>query len=69
MQDAGCVAGMLAGFLSFLTQYAVFGTESFADFDPFIWAVLASLIASVGAAWMASPPSESIRKLYFGSGA
>ena len=36
---------------------------------PFIWAVLASLVASVGAAWMASPPSESIRKLYFGSGA
>ena len=69
MNKRGCLAGMLVGFLSFLAQYAVFGTESFGGFDPFIWAVLASLVASVGAAWKAPPPSESVRKLYFGSGA
>lgn len=69
MNKSGCLAGMLVGFLSFLAQYAVFGTESFGGFDPFIWAVLASLVASVGAVWMAPPPSESVRKLYFGSGA
>ncbi len=69
MNKKGCLAGMLAGFLSFLAQYALFGTVSFGGFDPFIWAVLASLVASVGTAWTAPPPSESIRKLYYGSGA
>ena len=69
MNKKGCLAGMLVGFLSFLAQYALFGTVSFGGFDPFIWAVLASLVASVGAAWTAPPPPESIRKLYYGSGA
>ncbi len=68
MNKSGCLAGMLTGFLSFLAQYAVFGTESFGGFDPFIWSVLASLVASVGAVWKAPPPSESVRKLYFGTG-
>lgn len=30
-----CLAGMLGGFLSFLAQYAAFGTKSFGGFDPY----------------------------------
>ena len=66
MNKAGCLAGMLAGFLSFLAQYAAFGTRSFGGFDPFIWAVLTSLVVSVGAAWMAARPRGGVRRLYFG---
>ena len=66
MNKAGCLAGMLTGFLSFLTQYAAFGTRSFGGFDPFIWAVLVSLVVSVGVAWMAAPPSKGVQRLYFG---
>ena len=66
MNKPGCLAGMLAGFLSFLAQYAAFGTRSFGGFDPFIWAVLTSLVVSVGAAWMTAPPPEGVRRSYFG---
>ena len=67
MNKTGCLAGMLAGFLSFVVQYAAFGTVSVGGFDPFIWAVLVSLVVSVGVAWMAKPPSPQVQSLYFGS--
>ncbi len=67
MNKAGCLAGMLTGFLSFLAQYAIFGAESLGGFDPFIWAALASLVVCVGAAWMAAPPSEDVQRLFFSS--
>ena len=69
MNKAGCLAGMLTGFLSFVAQYAAFGTLSFGGFDPFIWAVLMSLVVSVGGAWMTAPPPEGVRRSYFGYGA
>ena len=67
MNKSGCLADMLTGFLSLLAQYAAFGTRSFGGFDPFIWAVLASFVMTLGAFWVAAPPPESIRRLYFGS--
>ncbi len=45
MNRAGCLAGICAGFASFLVQYAMSGTRSLFALDPFVWSLLASALA------------------------
>jgi sodium/pantothenate symporter len=65
MNKAGCMAGIIGGFGSFLLQYLAFGTKSFGGFDPFIWSMLVSLVAVVGISYGTPPGSEDLRERYF----
>jgi sodium/pantothenate symporter len=69
MNAAGCLAGMIGGFGSFVAQYLSFGTKSFGGFDPFVWALLASLVCSVVVTMLSPPPSRELTLRYFGGGA
>ena len=66
MNKAGCFAGIVGGFLSFIVQYALYGTQSWGGFDPYVWSLLASLICSVGGCWLSAPPPKELRERYFG---
>ena len=65
MNRVGCLAGILAGFLTFLAQYAAFGTRSLLGLDPFVW----SLVASALACWIGSragqPEPRALLERYF----
>ncbi len=67
MNTAGCLAGMLGGFVSFVAQYLAFGTRSFGEFDPFVWALLVSLVCSVVGTRLSAPPPRELTERYFGS--
>jgi Na+/proline symporter len=69
MNAAGCLAGMIGGFGSFVAQYLSFGTKSFGGYDPFVWALLASLVCSVVVTMLSPPPSRELTLRYFGGGA
>jgi sodium/pantothenate symporter len=69
MNKVGCLAGMLGGFGSFVAQYLSFGTKSFGGFDPFVWALLTSLVCSVAGARLSRPPTRELTLRYFGDGA
>ena len=47
MNRSGCLWGIVAGFGSFLLQYAMYGTRSLGGFDPFIWSLAASLVGCI----------------------
>ncbi len=65
MNRAGCLVGILAGFVTFLVQYAAFGTRSVVGLDPFV----PSLAASVLGCWLGSragkPEPRSLLEKYF----
>ncbi len=65
MNHAGFVAGMSAGFVSFLVQYAVWGTRSLGGFDPFVWSLVLSAGFSVGGIGLGERPSQRTREIYF----
>ena len=65
MNHAGCVAGMVAGFVSFVLQYALWGTRSVGDFDPFVWSLVISAAFSVGGVSFGEPPDDETLKVYF----
>ena len=65
MNKAGCLAGIIGGFGSFLLQYVAFGTKSFGGFDPFVWSMLVSLVAVVVISFGTPPGSKSLRERYF----
>ena len=66
MNRAGCLGGILGGFVSFIVQYALYGTKSWGGFDPFVWSVLISLASSVAGCWLSGPPRKELRERYFG---
>ena len=66
MNKAGCIAGVLGGFVSFLAQYAAFGTRSFGGLDPFVWSLLISLSCTVIGTMSAAPPPKRIVETFFG---
>jgi len=65
MNKAGCLAAILGGFLSFVAQYAFFGTKSFAGSDPFVWSLAISLVCGVVAALVTAPGPSEITRRYF----
>lgn len=65
MNKAGCMAGILGGFGSFLLQYVTLGRISFGGFDPFVWSMIISCLSTVGASWATAPGPESLRQRYF----
>ena len=67
MNRAGCLGGILGGFVSFIVQYALYGTKSWGGFDPFVWSVLISLACSVAGCWLSRPPGKELRERYFES--
>ena len=67
MNKTGCMAGILGGSGSFLAQYAAFGTKSFWGFDPFVWALPASLACCILGAWVGEPDKAELKQKYFRS--
>ena len=65
MNRKGCIAGILAGFLSFLLQYALFGTRSFLGLDPFVWSLAASAAACVLASRAGQQEPLALLSKYF----
>lgn len=65
MNRPGCIAGILAGFLSFLLQYALFGTRSFLGLDPFVWSLGASAAACVLASRSGQQEPLALLSKYF----
>lgn len=65
MNRKGCIAGILAGFLSFLLQYALFGTQSFFGLDPFVWSLAASATACVLASRAGQQEPRALLSKYF----
>ena len=66
MNRTGCLAGIAAGFSSFLLQYALFGTRSFYGFDPFVWSLgICALACGLGSR-LGSPEPEDLLQRYFG---
>lgn len=66
MNKAGCLAGIITGFASFVLQYSTMGDSSFLGFHPFVWSFLISLAGCIGGTLMT--PRQSIEHLsvYFG---
>lgn len=65
MNRTGCIAGILTGFLSFLFQYALFGTRSFLGLDPFVWSLVASATACVLGSRAGRPEPLALLSKYF----
>ena len=65
MNRTGCIAGILTGFLSFLLQYALFGTRSFLGLDPFVWSLAASAAACVLGSRAGQPEPRALLSKYF----
>ena len=67
MNRTGCLAGIAAGFCSFLLQYALFGTRSFYGFDPFVWSLAACALACLLGSRLGAAEPEDLLQRYFGS--
>lgn len=65
MNRTGCIAGILTGFLSFLFQYALFGTRSFLGLDPFVWSLAVSATACVLGSRAGQPEPLALLSKYF----
>ena len=65
MNRIGCLAGILAGFSSFLTQYALYGTQSFFGFDPFVWSMgICAVACIVGSRLGTGEPAELLARYF-----
>jgi len=65
MNHAGFVAGMTAGFVSFVAQYALWGTRSVGGFDPFVWSLIVSAAFSAGGVRLGKRTSAKTLEIYF----
>jgi sodium/pantothenate symporter len=63
---AGAIAAVASGLGTFALQYALYGTRSWLEMDPFIWSLAFSLLAGVVVSLATAPPSREIRQLWFG---
>ena len=59
------MTGILAGFLSFLLQYAAFGTRSFLGMDPFVWSLALSAAGCWAGSMAASRDPRALLASYF----
>ena len=66
MNRTGCLAGIAAGFCSFLLQYALFGTRSFFGFDPFVWSLAVCAPACLIGSRLGEPEPAELLQRYFG---
>lgn len=69
MNHAGFIAGMTAGFVSFVAQYALWRTRSVGGFDPFVWSLIVSAAFSAGGVRLGKRTSAKILEIYFDGGA
>ena len=65
MNRSGCVTGILAGFLTFLAQYASFGTRSLLGLDPFVPALAASVLGCWIGSRFGPPEPRRLLEKYF----
>lgn len=65
MNRAGCLLGMCAGFVSFVAQYAVWGTRSWGGFDPFVWSLAVSAIGCWIGTMRGAPTPDEVLRVYF----
>ena len=65
MNRTGCLSGIVGGFVSFLAQYAVYGTRSFLGLDPFVWSLAISAVCCVlGSAAGRSEPRALLARYF-----
>ena len=67
MNRAGCLAGIVAGFGSFVAQYLATGATSFLGLHPFVHSFLISLLGCVLGSLLTPPQSEAHLRNYFGA--
>ncbi len=67
MNRHGCIAGIVAGFLSFLLQYAAYGTRSFLELDPFVWSLGISAFCCVLGSRTGIAEPRAVLEKYFAS--
>ena len=65
MNRTGCLAGIATGFIAFLAQYAAFGTRSFLGLDPFVWSLIACVMACVIGSKLGTRDPRSVLGKYF----
>lgn len=65
MNRLGCLWGISAGFLSFLIQYALYGTRSWLGMDPFVWALAFSAAGCVAGSLTSAKDPRELLALYF----
>lgn len=65
MNKTGCMAGIVAGFVSFLLQYAAYGTQSFLGLDPFVWSLALSAAGCVFGSRAGAPEPRAVLEKYF----
>ena len=65
MNRNGCIAGIVAGFVSFLLQYAAYGTRSFLSLDPFVWSLGISAACCILGSRAGRAEPRSVLERYF----
>ena len=65
MNRTGCLAGVVAGFVSFLLQYAAYGTRSFLELDPFVWSLAMSAAGCVAGSLVGVREPRALLEKYF----
>ena len=65
MNKTGCLAGIVAGFVSFLLQYAAYGTRSFLGLDPFVWSLAISALGCVIGSMAGTREPRELLEKYF----
>ena len=65
MNKTGCVAGIVAGFVSFLLQYAAYGTRSFLSLDPFVWSLAISALGCIVGSMAGAREPRTLLEKYF----
>ena len=65
MNRTGCMAGVLGGFVSFLLQYAFYGTQSFMGLDPFVWSLGISALGCFAGSLLGPSEPRSLLARYF----
>ncbi len=65
MNKTGCLAGIVAGFVSFLVQYAAYGTQSFLGLDPFVWSLAISALGCVVGSKAGTRDPRALLEKYF----
>ncbi|MDZ7639383.1 MAG: sodium/solute symporter [Bryobacterales bacterium] len=62
----GAYAALCGGFGSFALQYALYGTRSWLNLDPFVWSLSLSFLCGILASYATPPQRAELRNAWFG---
>ena len=67
MNKAGCLAGIIVGFTSFVAQYSTMGGTSFFGFHPFVWSFGLSLLGCIAGSLATPRQDDEHLRIYYGT--